>query len=142
MARLTATTIEHLARLNSQCFGEDDEFSSAERIGQHIKSGGKCFVSRCDGQIVAYNLLINGGPFYQGLRVGVHRNYRRRGLGLGLVRRSIAYARRQGKSYRTYVLSSNPSSLNVHFRAGMVYCRPEESQAVGNPRLWLIARRQ
>lgn len=135
-------TLEVVRRLNAQCFGEADEFSSVERLRDVLSRPlSRLFISRADGQIVGYNLVAaRGAQYLEGLRIGVHRDYRRRGIASRLLRRSIQYARQLCKGYTAYVLSSNPASFNAHVRAGMLYDTAAPSGYGGDPKLWLYIR--
>ena len=71
------------------------------------------------GDILAYILWTDAGDCIRGLRSGVRRANRGQGLAVRLYKRLKAYAKRQGKPYKTYCALTNIPSLNAHFKAGM-----------------------
>ena len=133
----SARTLAAVRALNAQCFGATDEFSNLARLRDVVRRPGSILLlSRRDGRIVGYNLITDRGRYLEGLRIGVHRDYRRAGIAAALLKRSIRAARERGKSYRAYVLASNVPSVNLHVRAGLRYAEHDRSSYRENPRLW------
>lgn len=90
---------KRVAALNKLCFGEGDEFSSAQDVGQC-----RVYVEEIDGEIAAY-ALVAPGRISKLERYGVHPRHRGKGLG----QKVLAQAGEAHPLTTTYV-----DVLNVH----------------------------
>jgi len=117
--------IEQAAILNAQAFGRDDEFSLP---GQIDRANHKLLVQRDAGELSGFSLLRVEPEVLRCLRIAVHKDHRRGGIALKLLRRSVRLARKLGLPYRTYVGAHNVASLNLHAKAGARFERTTYSE--------------
>lgn len=101
-------------------FGKRDEYANFDHTDT---SEGKfeALVERDEtGEVIAYIVYqYNPESCIEGLRSGVMRNHRGKGLSKKLYKRLLQIARKRGVPYRSYTHFTNHKSINSHLAAGM-----------------------
>ena len=97
--------------------GEDDE---RERIGLYLaRNPGLCFVAVAEGRVVGTVLCGHDGRRGILRHLAVEREFRRRGIGGALVKKSLEGLAAQGiKRCNLFVMDHNPEGLRFWERAG------------------------
>ena len=95
-------------------FASDDEY-----VNWHKDKSIKLLTEKISGKIAGYIIYRDEGTHIEGLRSGVIRTYRGKGISKKLYKRISALAKRRGKQYQTYCHIKNYASLNSHIKSGM-----------------------
>lgn len=106
--------------LNTECFGTGDDYSSEEGILRllHLEDG-ELLVHYDDEKPIGYYLIADRVGHIEGIRMGVTREYRRKGIGTILVQMALDASKAHGKPFKTYTSKSNTESANLHLKSGM-----------------------
>lgn len=120
MAKNKKAELKALAGLNATCFGSDDYYSSeAYVLHMLVLKSGEYFLIKKEGSVVGYILLKLDQKGYHCVRRGVVPSARRQGLGTKLSKKGVAFARKEGEYYNTYMALDNYASMNSNIRAGL-----------------------
>jgi aminoglycoside 6'-N-acetyltransferase I len=92
---------------------------------EHYLSSGLSFVAKEDGQIVGYVFakvvehMSNLPKAVWVENIGVHPSYRRRGIGMQLLKRVAAESKKKGAvAVTSAIMPDNPKSIMMHKKAG------------------------
>lgn len=108
---------EAIAELIKHHFGESDHYARVENVKEC--SGHIVLRGAETGAIEGYLIYEDDGRILHGVRSGLIRSERGKGLSLKLYKKMIAFAKRSKKPYQTYTSKDNLHSINSHVRAGM-----------------------
>lgn len=110
--------VKQLAALNRGCFGAEDSYSDSAFLQSFLDDGGEYVVKKDGSDVLGYYLFKESHDKIEGVRLGVAKAARGRGLGLRLVRRVMRAAKARGKVFETYTSTDNTTSFNLHVAAG------------------------
>jgi GNAT superfamily N-acetyltransferase len=99
--------------------------ATADGSFEHYLSSGLSFVAKEDGQIVGYvfaKMIEHMSNIPKAVwieNIGVHPSYRRKGIGLSLLKRVAAESRKKGAlAVESAIMPDNPKSIMMHKKAG------------------------
>jgi ribosomal protein S18 acetylase RimI-like enzyme len=110
--------VSEVARINRECFTNDDPFSSEKYLASMIKLGVELATIKQDGKIVGFIIFQDLGTHIESLRRALTKHARGKGQGVKLTKRLIAIAKKRGLGIYTYVAKTNLPSLNSNLKCG------------------------
>lgn len=126
--RITAKDWEKIKWAIGWHFGKKDEYADFDHTDPDEGSY-EALVERDEtGEIIAYLVFgYNPESVIEGLRSGVMRAHRGKGLSTKLYKRLIKIAKKRGVKYQSYTHFTNYKSINSHLRAGMRIYKTDQS---------------
>ena len=114
-------SVEQVAALVAKDFGKDDAYANPDLLRQV-----KWIVAYKDGELAGYLLYWPYETHTEGLRMGVVKHHRRKGIAVRLIKRIIKIGKDTGLPYKTYAAIQNTNSINAHIKAGMLATKIDE----------------
>lgn len=111
---LSTSHIKQLIELNSEEFGEDDDYNSPKIVKPE-----QVIPLIIGNELVAYAIVGEDHRYVECVRRAVSKDYRGLGLGVTLTKLMIRAAKGKGKSYITYCHKNNLASLNSNIKCGL-----------------------
>lgn len=108
--------VEKIAALNTDLFGSDDTYSSAEEVEKYEYI---VFLDNDETEVLGYLLYSEDDEILEGLRSGVRDDCQGQGISKRLYKKMITKAKRKDKIYYTYTSMNNFASINSHVQCGM-----------------------